>query len=548
VAGVPVSSWSELANLPFEATSVPQVLEMRAAGSGSRLFVSDFAGDSMTYRQAQARAKRLATGFRDLGVGRGDVVALWMFNSCDLVACMFALGYLGAAGAAVNTDYKGEMLAYVMNDLGANVAVVDAELMEVFGEASAAFDQFGVDKPGTVVVRGEWDRALFGGVTTGFDVLGSAGELGEIEATCQSDLFMVNYTSGSTGPSKGILFPNGQVLVMGYDWSTIMSFGEQDVLYAPLPLFHTLGMILGVMATLVTGASVHLDRKFSASQFWSRAKACNATLAQAVRATIVLLYRKPPAPHDKDHRLRKIWSILASLSDEFYERFGVRTPELYGQSETGLVSYSADSRDAPAGSCGWPSPRFDIAIVDGDDNPVEPGTPGEIVVRPRVPYTMMMGYMGKAEKSLESFRNLWHHTGDLVRQDEDGWLYFVGRAKDMIRRRSQNISAHDIELVLGTYPGLDSIAAYAVPADFGDEEIKVALVGAKTIEFEMTGFLAFCRDKLPKMMVPRYVEVIDEMPVTGNQKIAKYQLKESGILGITGKTYDVEAGAYVSAS
>jgi carnitine-CoA ligase len=544
------ASWSELAGLPFSETSMPAVLDMRAAKSPDRRFMSDQGGDSMTYAEARDRSLRLAQGFRDLGVKKGDVVALLMGNSCDLVAIMFALGYLGAVGAALNTDYKGEMLAYVVNDLEARFAVVDADYLEAFTKVSTDLRHFGSGTTGTIVVRGASDGEQANGTFEAewhtFEGLIGSGPLADIVPTSFRDTFMINYTSGSTGPSKGIVFPNGQVIVMAQDFCTIMELGEEDVVYAPLPLFHTLGLILGVMAAAVGGGGVHVDFKFSVSRYWARAKACNATLAHALGTAVVLLHRQPPSFGDKDHKLRKIWTIQDSLIADFEERFGVTTPQLYGQSEVGIVSSIKNWSEAPLGSCGRPSDRFDIRLVDSDDIPVAFGTPGEMTVRPRVPYTVMTEYLGKPDKSLESHRNLWHHSGDIIREDADGNLYFVDRAKDMIRRRSQNISAWDIELVLQKYPGIKAVAAYAVPSELSDEEIKVAVVAASSnVPFDFEDFLTFCRSKLPKMMVPKYIEILEEMPVTPSGKLAKTDLKAAGISGITGNTYDVDQSAYI---
>ncbi len=350
----------------------------------------------------------------------------------------------------------------------------------------------------------------------------------------------MNYTSGTTGPSKGVLFPNGHVLTFAQDWVICMGYETDDVLYTPMPLFHTLGMILGIMPTILVGATAFMDRRFSATQYWARCKEHGATIGHAVFPMIPFLLSQPPSELDRSHSVRAIWTGPSRFAKEFFDRFGVKVYEVYGQSEIGACSFPDDFSKVRVGSCGRANPRFEMMIVDKDENPVPDGQTGELLVRPKQPWTSMLGYLGKPDKTAEAFQNLWHHTGDQLYRDADGWFFFVDRAKDMIRRRSHNISAYDIELIINRYPNVAEIACIPVPSEHEDEEIKVCVVMAPEAEVEIDAFIDFCRDHLPKHMVPRFVEVLDSLPKTANEKIAKFKLKEYGILGSSGKTWDAE--------
>ncbi|AWW35542.1 AMP-binding protein [Streptomyces cadmiisoli] len=537
-----VQGWTRRVGLPETVGSVPELLDLMADRHPQKRFIADQLGDSATYAEACERTKRLAQGFSDLGVTKGDVVVLYMGNSTDMVMCMLALGRIGAAGAPINTEYKGELLGYVVNDTGARVAVVDEELCEVFQQTRPLFDALSAEAGGKVVIRG----AVNGGADlVPFHTISTARPLHDLVPTDPSSLFMVNYTSGTTGPSKGVLFSNGHVLTFAHDWTKCMGSTSDDVLYSPMPLFHTLGFILGVISTLLKGGAMQLDRRFSASQYWARAIECGATLGHAVFSMIPFLLKQPPSDLDRAHGMRGIWTGPSGYAKEFRDRFGVRIYEVYGQSEIGVATFPVDWDKVPAGSCGQPNhDRFELRIVDSTESPVGPNTSGELLVRPREPHTTMLGYLGKPEKTVEAFANLWHHTGDQMYVDDDGWYFFVDRAKDMIRRRSQNISAYDIELVINKYPLVIEVAAIAVPSEHEDEEIKVCVVVDGG--FGIPAFIDYCRGALPRAMVPRYVEIVEEIPKTANQKLAKYKLKEFGIAGMTGKTYDVERGRYVA--
>jgi len=225
----------------------------------------------------------------------------------------------------------------------------------------------------------------------------------------------------------------------------------------------------------------------------------------------------------------------AAIAGEFKRRFGVeRVLEYYGMTEIGIVLMMPYDEFRP-GSCGLEvSEWFDLRIVDpATDEELPPGEVGELVVRPKAPWAFNQGYWDMPEKTLEALRNVWYHTGDGLKRDAEGYYYFVDRMRDVIRRRAVNISSYDLETVIGEHPAVLECAAVAVPAEFagGEDEVKICLVLKAGAAFEPEAFLAWCEEKLPHFAVPRYVEVVAELPKTPSNKVQKYLLRQAGVSG-----------------
>jgi carnitine-CoA ligase len=529
---------------PAEKTVI-ELLRRQAAERPDAPFLDD-PGASVTYARAYERSDHLAAGFAAAGVGEGDLVAVFMLNSIDYVLATLALAKLGAVPVTVNTEYKGELLRYVLGDCGARLAVVEDELLEHV----LALDLAGLPLE-TVAVRGPFDADAPAGVALHpLAALEESGASGPVPAPVErlaGDRYMVIYTSGTTGPSKGVLISNGHCLAFASDWVRALEFGEDDVLYSPLPLFHGIAYLLGAMATLVAGARMHIRRRFSITRFWSDVRETDATVAHLIFAIVPMLLAQPESDGDRDHALRAVYIGPSKLSEAFEQRFGAPVVEVYGQTETGVVTLGPLG-ELPPGSCGRVNAeRFEAKVVDALDRELPPGEPGEIVVRPRHPDTMMLGYLNKAEATVETFRNLWHHTGDRATMDADGWLYFLDRVKDCIRRRGENISSYEIELVVGKLPGVGEVAAIPVPSELSEEEVKICVVAVAGAEIDPAELHSACVASLPKFMVPRYIEVCAELPKTPSQKVEKYKLRAEGADGITAATWDSTAQATVSA-
>jgi crotonobetaine/carnitine-CoA ligase len=230
----------------------------------------------------------------------------------------------------------------------------------------------------------------------------------------------------------------------------------------------------------------------------------------------------------------------SEIYEPFEQRFDVKLVEAYGSTETNLVIHT-DLDKPKIGSCGRVDEMFEVRLVDENDQEVPTGESGEILVRPRHPYTTMAGYEGMPEQTLGAWRNLWFHTGDRARKDEDGYFYFLDRMKDSIRRRGENISSYEVERLVGMHPAVAESAAVPVPSELGEDEVKIVVVKRAGGDVSHEELLRFCVDSMPYFMVPRFIEFVEELERTPTNKVEKYKLRQRGV---TPDTWDCEKAGW----
>jgi carnitine-CoA ligase len=504
------------------------VLRSRADSHRTEPFLR-FRDGELTYGDVDAEANRVAQGLMALGVDKGDHVALMLPNCPELVSVIFALARLGAVAVPVNTAHRGELLRHVLFSSDSTTLVIDAEYV----------DRLPLDRlPGLarIVVRGEGGPT--GSVT--FTSLRGRDATEPRAGVVFSDLQAIMYTSGTTGPSKGALVSHSLALTCAYDSLNFLDRWGRTT-YCPLPLFHAAGLWDGVFSALLSGGSIAVADRFSASRFWDDVRHFGAQVAMSVFSMIPILMSAPPSPRDHDHPLEMFYMGKSALDEPLRTRFGVRSVETYTSTEAGIATGSPYG-EWRVGSCGTVhSERFDAAVVDEHDREVGPGEPGELVLRPKQPYVITTGYYGTPEATAEVFRNLWFHTGDRVWRDEDGYYYFLDRMKDSIRRRGENISAFDLECEVNLHPSVLESAAFGVPSALEDEDVMLAVVPRPGMALSPEELAEFCVERLPKFMVPRYIEIMDALPRTPTDKVAKYKLRARGDHGLTDNTWDGEA-------
>jgi crotonobetaine/carnitine-CoA ligase len=318
-----------------------------------------------------------------------------------------------------------------------------------------------------------------------------------------------------------------------------MGYQDNDRLYTCFPLHHSLASMMGVASTFQVGGCVVVDERFSASRYWQRVEASEATLGHILDPMVPMLMSQPDFPSDRNHRCRELWT--AFNHPDFEERFNVKLHQHYSMTEMAPIAYRRrDEASVPAGSCGKVGELFDLRVVDENEYPVGPGTHGEILARPNYPHTTMAGYFGNDAATAAAWRGLWYHTGDEGYVDADGYLYLVGRIGDQIRRRGVNISAEHIEDAARSHPSVIDAAAIAIPAEFGESEIKLVLMTAlPAAPPGVDEILSHLTDRLPREMVPRFIEWRADFPRTGTQKINKSELRKEGQNGITASTLDL---------
>lgn len=349
------------------------------------------------------------------------------------------------------------------------------------------------------------------------------------------------YTSGTTGMPKGAMMSNGYYLTIARELMTAQWIERDDILFTAYQLFHTSGQIYGVTTVLNAGASLVLEAEFSASRYMARVRETGATVLYGPGAMGLALLAQPPHPDDADNRLRlAMWlPMTAERQMEFEQRFGTHvTSETYGQTEALIPAMSSLSDDRRPGTAGRLTPYFDLRLVDDDDQEVPLGAAGEIVVRPKGPHGMFAGYWRNPEATARAWRNLWHHTGDYGRLDADGYLTFVDRKKDALRRRGENIASLELERAILRHPDVAAVAVHAVPSELSEDDIKACLVPAAQAELTPDEIFEFFKATLPYYAIPRFVEILDELPANVMGRVQKFKLVERGI---TDNTWDLDA-------
>lgn len=505
--------------------SVGFLLRQRAEHIPDKLFVRS-AGVDLSYGQFNRRANQFAAYLCGLGMKAGDKIGIMLPNSPE-----FLIAWLGAAKAnivyvPINTEYRGQILSHQLDLADVSTMVIDAGFLD---RLVAVADK--LPKLKRIIVHGASGTAVPARLTRlDFAAVSSAADHEPDALARYTDPFAISYTSGTTGPSKGALTTNCHVVSFAQDFITLMEYESRDRLYTCMPLFHALGSWLGVLTTLIAGGSCLVGARFSASGFWDEVRSFDATLGHMIFSMPPILLKQPPRPDDKT-TLRRVY--VAQRNPEFEERFNCRIHEIYGQSETGIVTGCWPGTPSKPGSAGKANANtYYVKIIDDDDMEVPPGTVGEFVVRPRHPYGMANEYYNMPRETIAAFRNFWFHTGDSGRMDEDGYFYFVDRKKDALRRRGQNISSFELESVVMSHPTVLDCAAVAVPSPVTEDDVKVVVVVRPGETLDADELWRYCDENMPRFWVPRYIEFRDALPRTPTQKVEKYKLRSGEDAGV----------------
>ncbi len=520
-------------NLQIDELVLPRVLDAEAARNRSRTLVKLRDGE-LSVGDIKAASDRLACGFDRHGVGPGDHVAVMLPNGPEFLFVTFALARIGAVMVPINTEYRGELLRHVLHSSDSTTLVIDERLVgRVDGLVlpNLASVVVRMDSPGPIGALGVPAVPLS-------RLLGTDGDP-PMPQLAPDDIQAIMYTSGTTGPSKGVIVPHSLALTCAADSLRFIGSAGKTI-YCPLPLFHAAGLWDATMAALIGDGAVAVVERFSASRFWDDVRRFRAQVAMGVFAMIPILLKQPPRDDDHDHPLDSFYMGKSALDGEFHRRFGVHTVETYTSTEIGIGTASPYGAWR-TGSCGRAhGERYEARVVDEHDRELPPGRPGELVVRPRQPWVMFPGYYGCAAATARAFRNLWFHTGDRVTVDADGYFYFVERISQAIRRRGENISAFELERAINAHPAVLESAAFGVPSELGDEDVAVAVVAVPGRPLDPAEVAAFCETQLPGFMIPRYVEIVAELPRSSTGKLAKHELKARGQRGVTSATWDRE--------
>lgn len=507
-----------------------------------RQFV-EFGRDGYTYGDVWRRATQLAAGFRAAGVEPGGTVVTMFDNHVDHLAAWVGTNLVGGIWVGINTALRGEFLRHVVADTGAKVVLCESEFVERF-----RLVEDGIDAVELVLWRGDEPHAQLSGrkleTLEAFRL--DAADGGWVEPA-PHDVSCLVYTGGTTGPSKGCIVSHNQVCNIAR--RTLESSGRtrEEVNWNPLPMFHLNVTATTIVASMLLRSSASVPKRFSLSGFWPDMVHTGARIVNLLGSMGTLIAQMPETPEMRACPYGQIRVLYGSpfppaLEATWRERFGVEVVgNVYGQTEAvpqTTLRYP-ESRTAPPGSSGKRNDDdFDVRIFDDDDNELGPDQVGEVVCRPKRPNVMFQGYWGKPEATLAAMRNMWFHTGDLGRFDEDGFFYFVDRKKDYLRRRGENISSGEMEVVYLSHAAISEVAVHAVPSEFGEDDVKVTAVletGATLTEAEL---FEWSKERVPYFALPRYIEFRVELPKSPTGRVHKYVLRDEGP---TTTTWDREA-------
>jgi crotonobetaine/carnitine-CoA ligase len=521
---------------------LPRILRRRAEDHPDRDYLRFGDGAWLSYGEVNARANRVANALIARGLVKGEAVSCLMPNSIDNLVTWFGIQKAGGVQSPVNLAYKGDFLSWVLNLPRSRFLVISDDHL---GELERIQDE--LPHLEHVIVRrtgapnGPDPKVAWEPLDALLDDRHD-GEPGvEIQWT---DDARIMFTSGTTGRSKGAIKQQASDYFSGRTYNNVCEVTEDDTFFSCLPLFHSNAQVLAAYPAMIAGARINFVERYSSSRFWSQVVDADATILNTVSAINYFIWNTPPGDLDRAHRVRRIMAMPApkDIYEAFQERFGIRFIEGYGLTETGMVTYHPPGGPPRPGSCGIATPGFEVSVVQpGTDLPLPPDTPGEIVVDMRLPNIVMRSYAGMPEKTAEDFRNLKLHTGDLGRMDAQGYLYFLDRVKDYIRRRGENVSSMEVEQTLTKHPHVLEAAAIAVPAGEGasaEDEIMVCLVAREGCEIDCAAVLEWCVERMPYFAIPRYARVVDHLPKTPTERVRKVELRE---VGITADTHDREA-------
>ncbi|MBV9607939.1 MAG: ATP-dependent acyl-CoA ligase [Acidobacteria bacterium] len=522
------AQWSQLF-APTDRT-LPAMLTRQAERFAQKSLVTA-GGTTWTYADTYEAAARCGGTLRSAGIQPGDRVAIICSNRIEFLEIVLGCAWLGAVAVPINVASRGPQLQHILSNCAARLLVMEAAYAE----------NLSLLHPPELAIEAVWLIDAATDIRIGKVVSTSMPRGSErlaANAVGPGDLALILYTSGTTGPSKGVCCPQAQYFWWAVNTASLLQLRADDILCTSLPLFHTNALNTFYQA-LLTGSTVCFEKRFSASRFFASLAHHRATVTYLLGAMVPILLSRLPSSEEAAHTVRIALApgVPAQFHEEFTQRTGIRLLDGWGSTETNFVLGTTIERQKP-GLMGPVFEGFQVRVVDDQDGDVGDGTAGELVVRADDPFAFATGYFRAPEQTAQAWRNFWFHTGDRVVRQPDGYFRFVDRLKDAIRRRGENISSFEVEQVLLSHPAVANAAAFPVRSPLAEDEVMAAVIlqpGQQLTEAEL---IAFCEPRLPYFAVPRYLEFVRELPTTESGKVEKYKLRERGL---TETTWDREA-------
>jgi crotonobetaine/carnitine-CoA ligase len=507
--------------------NVNELWEDRFRDDKDKLFLvfesTDNKIEKYTYGELYRKIIKTANFFLDLGVAKGDRVAVQLFSSPEFIFTWFGLLQIGAVLVPMNIHNKSNECKYIMDKSEASFLVIEEAFLEIHKELN-------YDVKKKVIAR--TDNSFEGYFNLSTELEKQPEELKEVREIMPDDLAEILFTSGTTSMPKGAKFTHYNLLFAGQFHASQMKMTSDDTFFTVFPCFHIDWQAMAIMPTITKGASVIVNEKYHATSFWEKVRGYKATIVETIPMLVRTLMLQPEEENEKNHKVRLVYFSLCMSTEEkeaFEERFKVKLFNCYGMTET-VVCNTADVCD---GEAKWPSvgkiyDPYEIKIVDDKNNTLPPEKIGEICLKGERGKNLISGYYNNEEATAKLYdSDDWLHTGDKGYLDEEGWLYFVDRNNNLIKRSGENISASEVENVLTSHEYIDEAAVVGVPDPIREEAVKAYIKFVPEHTMTVEEIEKFCLEHLASYKVPTIIKIVNDFAHTCTGKIQKKSLQQS---------------------
>ncbi|MDG1936033.1 MAG: AMP-binding protein [Paracoccaceae bacterium] len=518
--------------------NVVSLVRQQAQKYGDRTFITFESGASLTFQDLDRKSDEFAHALKNFGIIAGNRIFCVLKNSPDFLISMFGIMKAEAVFVPINTELKGLFLQHQFTNCAPKMVIVEQSLIKAFAGLNPLDADLGV-----VVISGnnevvDLPRALQAEETHSF------GDFIAESVDCPVITFVpsihticaIMYTSGTSGPSKGVLLPHGHFFSYAVGQVDGLKQTEDDIYYICMPLFHVNALNMQFIGCLIAGSAIFCVERFSTTNWLRHCIDSGATLTNTLGVMTEFVFNTPETDLDQQHALRLICAvpIAKEWGEKFQTRFGVKLYQAFGMTESGIVFWGDLSEDELIPGCtGYlKSDLYEAVIANPkNDELLKIGEIGELLIRPRYAGVFSSGYFEMPDKTVEAWRNLWFHTGDACYFDDKGRMHYFDRIKDCVRRRGENISAYEVEQALNSYKAVLESAVIGVKTDEagGEEEVLAIVVAASKESFDFDKLIEYCTQIMPKFAVPRFIQIADALPKTSSGKLSKAIFRNKGL-------------------